>query len=1196
MKTEIDQLLTALREFATALEVTHAGSRRSWAEHTDIRRTGFVDEESLVQPKVFPAFARRFLGWTVGTDLAAETIGEAGTPDFTPSDLVTHPFVFEVKGTERQDALGGVDGQVARYLSSQHVNRVVVTNMISVRVFRLGVGGDLVEDYAFSLRGLWSNQHEAAVGLPDAQRFARFVAEFSRRELTPEEKIDRIRAAKEWSGTESTDAQWLRTRIGRVVEIFRREVSSRVAAGAIIDPNSMLATERAAVLDEIRGLLIRFGVPLEEAEELDLHTILNSNNALHAAAREQYIAHVAYWLTIKLVLVRVWEDLGLISPARLYDGGFDDAMSRFNNGVLDVIRDAFSDAERRYRALFVSQLTYSWYEPSRDTAVEGLYELANTYLGKIESDVLGEVYETMLQRIDRKLLGQYYTPRDVIRLMWDLVVDDSFRDAVDADGRTMRVLDIATGSGGFLVEGVVRERLRLGSREAAGARVNRQAWMNDVAESYNGVEYQRFSAFLAELNLLIQFSQVLSRDASLQVPELSVLNADTLTLHNPDLSLDELDPAASASIVGGERQHVAVRIADPGRADFWFDVAVGNPPYIGAKNGAATLLARLEERHPYWRQFNAVHRDYLYSFLILGISKLRPGGRFAFITTEYWLRATGAAPLRGFLSRHCDIERLLLFRNLKLFPEAEGQHNLVVVGTRVSSEVNSSPRPKGLRPRVSIYEGPNVAIDQRPPILAAMGSGESRSGVRSFVAAASPNDLRESPWIEASISRPQARRRSAVLNRPQLARVKTTEGVIATAQAVNKKLLSHMSAEMGQKYPKGTGIFVLSPEEVSALGELNPDEREVLRPVINTSDVLPYAVVLPSNPERLLYLPVPTNLPTNLTKQQVVHTGFPPGMPTIATHLEKFRLPLAELMEKSSDSRYRRPWWTLHDDRRAALDVAATGRWASFCVTSRWGGGGRLIVGLAPARAVPKSGLHMVYAIDKSEGRHAAYLAGIYNSELVQQLAETLAPGQTRGGEIEAFGLPDIDSSLRNTITEAAFMLADLVRNGAADGGAFEGFPQMRDLLRSDVSLGELPVAWTPSTRSVTLWGTVDSVRWLQCADSSGPQAKAVTSSSFDTTLVGDVLRLHHSSHASEAHLDLHIGAGVELAERDRSALAAWAAGLAELRVELRHVVNQSVPTAFREFVDKHANERDVLKRFADSYRKQRAIIDEAIM
>jgi type I restriction-modification system DNA methylase subunit len=43
------------------------------------------------------------------------------------------------------------------------------------------------------------------------------------------------------------------------------------------------------------------------------------------------------------------------------------------------------------------------------------------YFGEIESDILGQVYERLLEGIDRRLLGQYYTPRDMIRSIWDLI-------------------------------------------------------------------------------------------------------------------------------------------------------------------------------------------------------------------------------------------------------------------------------------------------------------------------------------------------------------------------------------------------------------------------------------------------------------------------------------------------------------------------------------------------------------------------------------------------------------------------------------------------------------------------------------------------------------------------------------------------------------------------------------------------------
>ncbi|TVR26303.1 MAG: hypothetical protein EA387_02695, partial [Nitriliruptor sp.] len=96
--------------------------------------------------------------------------------------------------------------------------------------------------------------------------------------------------------------------------------------------------------------------------------------------------------------------------------------------------------------------------------------------------------------------------------------------------------------------------------------------------------------------------------------------------------------------------------------------------------------------------------------------------------------------------------------------------------------------------------------------------------------------------------------------------------------------------------------------------------------------------------------------------------------------------------------------------------------------------------------------------------------------------------------------------------------------------------------------------------------------------------------------LLGDVLRLHHSSPAGEAHLDVLVEAGGQPTDRDFAALAAWAEGLAALRVKLRDVRQQPVPTDVRTFVTQHATDREALERFADAYRGRRATIDAAIM
>jgi len=57
---------------------------------------------------------------------------------------------------------------------------------------------------------------------------------------------------------------------------------------------------------------------------------------------------------------------------------------------------------------------------------------------------------------------------------------------------------------GLSRRGSSRQRERFEAQLASGATVSRQQWLNRTVLGLNGIEIQRFSAFLAELNLLIQ--------------------------------------------------------------------------------------------------------------------------------------------------------------------------------------------------------------------------------------------------------------------------------------------------------------------------------------------------------------------------------------------------------------------------------------------------------------------------------------------------------------------------------------------------------------------------------------------------------------------------------------------------------------------------------------------------------------------
>lgn len=1060
------RLVKAWQDFAEATTVFWRGHTRSWQTH--IEGDGFEDEVQLIQPTIFPAFCRQFLDWEVGVNLSPEQAGNEGRPDFTPADPVTHPFVFDTKSSRKGTTLNDpLDlGQVRRYLvqGRPRIRKVVLTNLVGLRVFELDDRDDLREIYDVRLRDLLILGEQS----PSAATFARFIQDFSRRELSRPDKIARVRQAHPWNPLfEVTASDWVMRRLDDVVSSVERDVLERIST--VLDPTILSEEEGDAILGELHLLGSRLA---DNLTALTLADFVQSRPGTTAhLAVEQYAMHVAYYTATRLLVVRTWEDLGLLEPT-LYDGGFDRQMDRFDDVIGEVVENAFRKARYVYRSLFRHSNNYSWFVPSPDVYADAVYELGFTYLGRMDTDVLGQVYERLLARIDRKLLGQYYTPRDIVRLIWDLIGLDEVAERAEAEGRAPRVLDIATGSGGFLVEAASRLRARLAAQQTAGAGITSQEWLNSIAEGLNGVEIQYFSRYLAELNLLVQIGQLVATDPSLRIAPMGVVAADTLSLHEPD-------DQPQLVTVPADQPERAAKIKNAIRSDFAMDVACGNPPYIGEKL-AAPLLNRARQQYPYWEQFVAEHLDYLYWFLIVGVSKLRQGGRFGFITTEYWLRASGARPLREYLSRHCSIERIVLFRDLRLFPDAPGQHSMVIVGTRVTSPVGDAVTTATTRAKVSIYEGPHISSPRdRGALLDAVREARTRyplAGVRSFSSSVSPNELGGRSWAEIILTQSQVRQRARLTGGPQVD-VKVSKGVETTLNTLTKRTAARLSQEAQRQasWPaRKPGIQLLTSDDVSRLGELNDAERRVLRPVLNTRDVFPYAGVLPADADRVVYLAKPSDMdPGSPPDADEIDARFPTGFPAIQRHLEQFRPVLEHATRDRGESR---PWWTLHRPRYKIIGPGSQGAWEAYCVTTRWGGGGRLIVGLAPGRASPASGLHILRP--RTPNVPAEYLTALYNSTVFQAIVDTLPPGNLRAEQLVAIGAPLLPSDVKS-LCARAMDLAELVRDLVTYHAV--RFPLLRETLRNDVTLRDLPTdVWSMTPGPPTSWGRLADVAWVR--------------------------------------------------------------------------------------------------------------------
>ena len=108
-----------------------------------------------------------------------------------------------------------------------------------------------------------------------------------------------------------------------------------------------------------------------------------------------------------------------------------------------------------------------------------------------------------------------------------------------------------------------------------------------------------------------------------------------------------------------------------------FDVVIGNPPYVGEK-GHKEIFQPIA-KSPLGVKFYQGKMDLFYFFFHIALDLLKSGGVMSYITTNYYVTATGAKKLREDIENRSDILSFINFGELKIFESALGQHNLITI-------------------------------------------------------------------------------------------------------------------------------------------------------------------------------------------------------------------------------------------------------------------------------------------------------------------------------------------------------------------------------------------------------------------------------------------------------------------------------------------------------------------------------------
>ena len=207
----------------------------------------------------------------------------------------------------------------------------------------------------------------------------------------------------------------------------------------------------------------------------------------------------------------------------------------------------------------------------------------------IAPDMLGHVFERVMDPGDRRSTGTFYTPEPVVRRMVDAALEAALPAATRSLPalRAIRLLDPAVGSGAFLLGALDRlTELRLGLGERGSRCAVRRQVLRD---NLFGVDLSPVAVRLAELRLWLA---VIADDTTADIDRVSPLPNLDGVIRQGDTLLDPLGAARAVRLVAPQAAARAVNAVHAARRSLFDARGAAHEPSARELRRVETGLAR----------------------------------------------------------------------------------------------------------------------------------------------------------------------------------------------------------------------------------------------------------------------------------------------------------------------------------------------------------------------------------------------------------------------------------------------------------------------------------------------------------------------------------------------------------------------------------------------------------------------------
>lgn len=471
--------------------------------------------------------------------------------------------------------------------------------------------------------------------------------------------------------------------------------------------------------------------------------------------KQVFCKESVYLLLNRLLFIRICEDKGLLGK-KISNGGIERLREQLAEPILgetgvfkQIVQFSYGGAKNIYNHFYEKDNPLDWYESGDgelDRVLNRVLWILNQFnFAKVDRDILGKLYEKYLPKDERKKLGEFYTPDEVIDYILDAV---EYVPNKAIEGKDM--IDPACGSGGFLVRAarrlIARHAVKYGKATPKEALDNKR-WLevyerltpkeceemvNSVAMQIHGFDINPFAVSITEMNLLFQvidlYSKAVKENRGFKVPRFKVYETDSLEKPTQQTSIQQFYGATGKSLA--KDKEVTDELKNKK-----YDFVVGNPPYVNTSNLGSSIQV------DYYRNVysETVFRNFdLYiPFIQLGVQLMSGRGRMSYICSNQFMVKEYGKNLRNFLSKNIGIQELIDFEDNQVF-DAATNYPLIFVFTKekpqtilcakilsntenVFKEIdeykNSGKKPKNL----AIFNLPSSEFSDKPWIIRPKG-------------------------------------------------------------------------------------------------------------------------------------------------------------------------------------------------------------------------------------------------------------------------------------------------------------------------------------------------------------------------------------------------------------------------------------------------------------------------------------------